>query len=310
MNKLIERQIKKAFGDLNKVPPGFSPLLQVVSDTYNDFDQDRKLMERSTELSSQELIDANEKLRKNTQKLTIAQIELEKSIDEKGEFMNIVAHELRTPLQPIIGYADRMLQTHELNKWQTERTNIILKNAKNLLQLVQDVLDINKMETGIMKFAMEEIDLLSLLKEIHESFKPTVEGKKLKFILDVPKTLGKIVGDSQRLTQVFSNLIVNATKFTDQGSITLKASEEKDTITVSVQDTGIGIAEKDIPKIFTKFFQADDSLKRKQRGTGLGLAICKEIVKAHKGEISVKSVLGKGATFRVKLPKSAQVNHV
>jgi len=126
----------------------------------------------------------------------------------------------------------------------------------------------------------------------------------LKFILDAPKTLSKVRGDPQRLTQVFSNLLDNAVKFTDAGSITIAAQEDKKTVIVSVVDTGIGIGQKDIPKIFTKFFQTDSSLKRKQRGTGLGLAISKAIIKAHKGEISVKSTLEKGSTFRVVLPKN------
>jgi len=266
----------------------------------------QKVKERTKELkrANTDIFESNKRLQEVAQKLTIAQMELEKSISEKGEFMNIAAHELRSPLQPIIGYADRMLQTHELNEWQTERTNIILKNAKNLLQLVQDILDINKMETGVMKFSWEELNLLSLIKDIHESFKPSVEAENLKFILAIPETLGKVRGDPQRLTQVFSNLVDNAVKFTDAGSITITAQEDKETVIVGVVDTGIGIGQKDIPKLFTKFFQTDSSLKRKQKGTGLGLAICKEIIKFHKGKISVESTPDKGSVFKVVLPKN------
>jgi len=245
-----------------------------------------------------------QKVKIRTQDLEKARIELERSIATKGEFMNIAAHELRTPLQPVIGYADRLLQKGDLTDWQKERLTIIIKNARNLLQLVQDILDINKMETGIMKFSWEEVDLSSLIKDIYESFRPSVEAKNLQFILDAPKTLSKVRGDPQRLTQVFSNLIDNAIKFTDYGSITIAAQEDKDTVTVAVMDTGIGIEERDTPKIFTKFFQTDSSLKRKQKGTGLGLAIAKAIIQAHKGEISVKSTLEKGSTFRVVLPKN------
>jgi len=249
--------------------------------------------------------ESNKRLQRLAQKLTIAQDELKVAIETKGEFMNIAAHELRTPLQPIIGYADRLLQEGNSTDWQKERLNIILDNAQNLLKLVQDVLDINKMETGIMKFSMEEIDLLKIIKEVYDSFKPAVEEKGLKFALDTSKASDeiKVKGDPNRLNQIFSNLLDNAVKFTDKGTITIQLVEDKNSVTVSVQDTGIGVTGKDIPKLFTKFFQADGTNKRKASGTGLGLTICKEIVKAHNGKISAQSTLSKGSTFRVVLPK-------
>ena len=310
MNKLIERQIRKVFGEACNISPKWWSLLQVISDTYDSFDQDRDLVGRSMDLSSQELMDANKRLRGIAQELTLARIELEKSIATKGEFMNIAAHELRTPLQPIMGYADRLLKKGNLTRWQKERILIILQNAKGLLRLIQDILDINKIETGIMKFSMEEVDIVNLVKGVYTSFKPSVEDKKLRFILDAPEIKSCVETDPQKLTQVFFNLIDNAVKFTDQGSITIKVEDGQDTVVVSIADTGIGIAEKDISHLFTKFFQTDSSLKRKQRGTGLGLAISREIIKTHGGKILVESVLGEGSTFRVKLPKSAQVNHV
>lgn len=264
---------------------------------------DRDITERK-ELEKQRL-ESNKRLQRLAQKLIIARDELKVAIETKGEFMNIAAHELRTPLQPIIGYADRLLQESNPTDWQKERLNIILDNAKRLLKLVQDLLDINKMETGIMKFAMAEVDLLAIIKEIYQSFKPVVEAKKLKFILDISETPGpiKVKGDPNKLNQVFSNLVDNAIKFTNKGGITIQVKEGKNTATVSFKDTGSGIAKKYMPQLFTKFFQADGTDKRKVGGTGLGLAICKEIVKAHKGKISAQSTQGKGSTFRVILPK-------
>jgi len=263
----------------------------------------RDITERE-ELEKQRL-ESNRRLQRLAQKLTIAQDELKVAIETKGEFMNIAAHELKTPLQPIIGYADRLLRSGKLTRWQKKRLTIILDNAKNLLKLVQDVLDINKMETGIMKFSMKETDLLKIVKDVYESFKPTVEAKKLKFILDISDTQGpiKIKGDPNRLNQVFFNLIDNAVKFTDKGAITVQVKEGKETVTVNIKDTGIGIAKSYMPKMFTKFFQVDGSDKRKESGTGLGLTICKEIIKAHKGKISAQSTLGNGSTFQVVLPK-------
>ena len=266
-------------------------------------DLDRKVKEsEETKLATLNILEDVDKAK---EKLDKTYRELQSLEMMKGEFMNIAAHELKTPLQPIIGYADRLLQKGNPTDWQKERLNIILDNAKNLLKLVQDVLDINKMETGIMKFSMAEIDLLAIIKEIHESFKPTIEKKGLKFILEIPKTAGviKIKGDANRLTQVFSNLIDNAIKFTDQGNISIEVIEDTKTATIKIKDTGIGIAKNNLPKLFTKFFQIDGSDKRKQGGTGLGLTICKEITKAHKGKINVQSILGKGSTFSIVLLK-------
>jgi len=250
-------------------------------------------------------LESNRRLQRLAQKLTIAHDDLKVAIETRGEFMNIAAHELRTPLQPIIGYTDRLLREGKPTDWQKERLKIISDNAKHLLKLIQDILDINKMETGIMKFTMKETDLLAIIKKIHESFKPIVEAKKLKFILDIPKTLGsiKVKGDPNRLNQVFSNLIDNAVKFTEQGSISINLTEDAKTATINIKDTGIGIAKKNMPRVFTKFFQVDGTDKRIQGGTGLGLTVCKEIVKAHKGKITAQSILGKGSTFAVVLPK-------
>jgi len=250
-------------------------------------------------------LESNRRLQRLAQKLTIARDELKVAIETKGEFVNIAAHELKTPLQPIVGYADRLLHSGKPTQWQKERLNIILDNAKHLQKLVQDVLDINKMETGIMKFSMEECDLLKIIKEVYESFKPTVEEKGLKFIFDTSKTSDKIQvkGDPSRLNQLFSNLLDNAAKFTNKGSITVQVKEEKNMVTINVKDTGIGIAKNDMPKLFHKFFQADGSNKRKWGGTGLGLTICKEIIKAHKGKISAQSTLDEGSSFQVVLPK-------
>jgi len=294
LNKRVEVISKDEIGQL---AVAFNEMADKLEESYRG-------LEEKVATRTKELMASNKRLQEIAQKLTIARVELEESIAAKGEFMVIAAHELRTPLQPIIGYVNRLLSKSTLTKWQREKLNIVIESADRLLRLVQDILDINKMETRIMKFSFKEVNLLSLIKDVYETFKPLSKAKDLQFILDLPETLSTIRGDRGRLIQVFANLIDNSVRFTEKGSITISAKEDRDSVSVSVTDTGIGIAERDIGKLFTKFFQAEHYLQRKHEGAGLGLAIAKEIVKAHKGKISVESVLEKGTTFRVVLPKS------
>lgn len=231
--------------------------------------------------------------------------QLKQAIAKKGEFLNIAAHELRTPLQPIIGYTNRLLGKSDLPKWHREKLEIILLSGERLLRLVQDVLYVNELETGAIKFTMEQIDLVVLLKEVHELFGSAVTKKELALSLDVPESLPGIQGDAQRLKQVFNNLMTNAIKFTETGSVRVTARAEATMVVVSVADTGVGIAQEHLPKLFTKFYQVESSLKHTHEGTGLGLAIVKVIIEAHKGEVSVESTVGKGSTFQVTLPTIA-----
>lgn len=295
----------KMTGDLKQAQSkiqGYSKGLEMkVEERTRQLEKKIEESDRS-KLAVLNILEDVDKARKDLDK---AYSELQTIEIKKGEFLNIAAHELKTPLQPIIGYTDRLLNTDSVNEWGKKRLNIVLENANHLKQLIQDVLDINKMETGIMKFTMEDIDIVQIVKEAYESFKPTVEEKDLKYVLDVAQGQGqvKVRGDVNRLNQVFGNLLGNAIKFTDKGSITVKLVEDKNSATISIIDTGMGIKKPDVKKLFTKFFQADGSIKRNFGGTGLGLAISKEIVKAHKGEISAKSVFGKGSEFIVILPK-------
>jgi len=293
---LARRAAVTSRDEVGQLAGAFNEMADKLEESYRGLEE--KVATRTEELTA-----SNMRLQKIAQKLTIARTELERAIVEKGEFMNVAAHELRTPLQPIIGYANRILMKSKLSSWQRDRLNIVLESADRLLRLVQDILDINKMETGVMKFSMKETDLLRSIKDVYESLKPSAEAKKLGFVFKAPETLSKVRGDSQRLMQVFSNLIDNAVRFTERGSITIAVQEDKNTVKISVADTGIGISEKDIGKLFTKFFQAASYLVRGHEGTGLGLAISKEILKAHKGDITVKSEPGKGSTFTVVLPK-------
>ncbi|HEC89624.1 MAG TPA: HAMP domain-containing histidine kinase, partial [Thermoplasmatales archaeon] len=141
-------------------------------------------------------------------------------------------------------------------------------------------------------------------KEIVEDVKQSIEDKQLDFIVEIPEDLPSIIGDPDRLSQVFKNLITNAIKFTDRGSITLSAKKNKNNIEIYVRDTGIGIPKGELNNIFKKFYQVDMKEKRMAEGTGLGLYICKEIVEKHNGSIHVESSPGEGSTFIITLPTS------
>ncbi len=225
-----------------------------------------------------------------------------KSVDKlKTEFMNMAAHELKTPMVPMVGYL-QLIDKKKLDSEDRESLEIAIRNTKRLQRLVGDILDIAKLESKVMKFNMEEVRLESLANDAVSSAEPFAKEKKIYLKKVVPKNLPTIKGDAVRITQVLTNLLNNAIKFTDKGGITLKASKTGNSVLVQVVDTGIGIGRKDVGKLFTKFYQADSSGKRKYGGTGLGLAICKEIVKAHGGKIWVTSQLGKGSIFQFTLP--------
>jgi len=227
---------------------------------------------------------------------------LKKNERLKTEFMNIAAHELRSPVTPIKGYLDLIIHDNGADEKIKNWAKISLRNAERLLKLVNDILDVARLDSDTMRFDMEKLDPIELLTEIAEDVKPAIINKKLEFRVTVPEVLPHILGDKIRLSQVLKNLIGNALKFTDYGYIALEAEKNESHILISVTDTGIGISKDEIKKIFTKFYQAYTGEDRNNEGTGLGLFISKEIVKKHNGNIWAESEIGKGSRFVVELP--------
>ncbi len=230
--------------------------------------------------------------------------QLEEASQHKSQFLANMSHELRTPLNAILGYTE--LIADGVYGEPSEKMLAVLKrlesNGKHLLGLINDVLDLSKIEAGQLVLELSDYSLQDIAQTVRSTLEPLAADKKLAFKVDVPPKLPAGHGDGRRLTQVLINLVGNAIKFTDAGEIVITAGLIDGSFKVSVRDTGPGISVADQTKLFQEFQQADNTITRKKGGTGLGLAISKRIIEMHGGEIWVESQLGQGSTFAFTLP--------
>ncbi len=219
----------------------------------------------------------------------------------KSEFVSTVSHELRTPLASVLGFTELMLNKTLRPERQTKYLNTIYQEAQRLTALINDFLDVQKMESGTQTYHKNYVNLVPILKQV-VNVQQVNAGKHTFDIITSSEDL-IVFGDEDKLIQLFNNLIHNAVKYSpDGGNVQIKALAEHDKVHISIKDEGIGIPEEAINKLFTKFYRVDNSDMRKIGGTGLGLSIVKEIVKSHQGEIKVNSEWKKGSTFTVSLP--------
>jgi signal transduction histidine kinase len=233
--------------------------------------------------------------------------QLEIASQHKSQFLANMSHELRTPLNAIIGYTEMMAdglygEVPEKAQGVLER---VQANGRHLLGLINDVLDLSKIEAGQLVLAMEEYSVVDMVATVLSATESLARAKNLRLASDVPTGLPTGTGDARRLTQVLLNLVGNAIKFTDQGSVEVRAAQVDGRFELSVVDTGFGIAPEDQAKIFEEFQQVDNTSTRKKGGTGLGLSISRRIVELHGGRITVESEVGKGSTFKVTVPINA-----
>jgi signal transduction histidine kinase len=230
--------------------------------------------------------------------------QLAEASQHKSQFLANMSHELRTPLNAILGYTE--LISDGVYGEPTEKMLGVLKrlesNGRHLLGLINDVLDLSKIEAGQLKLDLSEYSLETIVQTVHSAVEPLAADKKLRFRTEVATGFPKGHGDERRLTQVLLNLVGNAIKFTDAGEVVIKADAGNGNFNLSVRDTGPGISAADQAKLFQEFQQADNSITRKKGGTGLGLAISKQIIEMHGGRIWVDSVVGQGSTFSLTLP--------
>jgi signal transduction histidine kinase len=230
--------------------------------------------------------------------------QLEEASQHKSQFLANMSHELRTPLNAILGYTE--LMADGAYGEPSEKMLGILKrleaNGKHLLGLINDVLDLSKIEAGQLELELSDYCVQDIAQTVRSTLEPLAADKKLAFKLELAPDLPPGHGDGRRLTQVLINLVGNAIKFTDAGEVAIKAEANNGAFHMSVCDTGPGISAADQAKLFQEFQQADNAIIRKKGGTGLGLAISKRIVEMHGGRIWVESQPGQGSTFAFTLP--------
>jgi len=301
------------------------PIWESVSDQslvylHQDMISDKKLISRELEYAHSEkpktlkfnIAAAKDSLgNPNGWVMLIRDVTKEKEVDRmKSEFISTTSHELRTPLAAIKESVMLVLDetAGKTNKEQGRFLSIAKRNVDRLTQLINDLLDISKIETGKMELRIDKCSLKDLIGKILPSMELLTNENKIKLKASIPDGLPKIECDENRVTQILVNLIGNSIKFTPaEGEILLKASMLRfgsggEFVEISISDTGCGIEKKDMERLFTRFSQVDSSLTRKPGGTGLGLAICKELVEMHSGKIWVESEVGKGSVFTFTLP--------
>lgn len=252
----------------------------------------------------------------------------------KSDFLAVMSHELRTPLNAVIGFSEILMDEMigNLNDEQKKSVKEILSNAKNLLELINNILDLAKLEAGKMELNIETFDFTDMLNDVHNAIEPLIDKKKQNFVLKVEQDLPLLHADPMKIRQILLNLLSNAIKFTDtEGRIEVfldyfeKAEDiisaefaeqnfpvkirENPAFYLVVKDNGVGIDKKQINKIFEDFSQVDTSFTRTHQGTGLGLALTKQLILLHSGTISVKSEQGQGSEFRILLPQEQVLTH-
>jgi GAF domain-containing protein len=230
--------------------------------------------------------------------------QLEVASQHKSQFLANMSHELRTPLNAILGYTE--LMADGAYGEPSEKMSAVLKrlesNGRHLLGLINDVLDLSKIEAGQLVLELSDYSVQDMAQTVRSTLEPLAADKKLAFKVEMAAELPPGRGDGRRLTQVLINLVGNAIKFTDAGEVAIKAEANNGSFYVSVRDTGPGISAADQTRLFQEFQQADNAITKKKGGTGLGLAISKRIIEMHGGRIWVESQLGQGATFAFTLP--------
>ena len=266
--------------------------------------------------------DVSERVRQQ-QALEQAAIELEVTIEQlqertreaetavrvKGDFLAAMSHELRTPLQAVIGYAGLLEDGLHGPITAEQRTSIerIQTSAQHLLGLIEQVLDIARSEAGQLDIRQEPLDLCALAAESVELVRPQAKAKEIALLVDScpDPRLHLLLGDPGRVRQVLLNLLSNAVKFTAAGEISLDFAIEDDMAQVQVRDTGVGIPEDQIGRVFEKFYQTEAGLSQRSAGMGLGLAISRDLARTMGGDILVRSEVGKGSVFTLRLPLRA-----
>jgi len=316
---------KPTYDEIGQLTYAFSQMINDLKKSRAELENYSKDLEKQVEIRTKQL-DEKAKDSENTKiatlnimddidetnrKLVIAQDKLKQDVEElkkldikKDQFISIAAHELKTPMTSIRGFSDllnnpKVAENPELRK---KYLNIIFNDTTRLVTLVSNVLELSRMDLGVLKISWQNIKIPDLIKEVREQMDIIIKSKNLKSEYKIEDNLPIISIDKDKTIQIISNLINNAMHYTEKGKITLEAKKSKGDILFSVSDTGAGIPKEHLEEIFSRFYQVDSPLTRKINGTGLGLSLCKGFVEAMGGKIWVESKLNKGTTFYFTIP--------
>lgn len=269
------------------------------------------LMLQTIETRNHDLVEINRTLEQRVNERTLELREAKERAESadllKSAFLAAMSHELRTPLNSIIGFTGIMLQglPGPLNAEQTKQLGMVQGSARHLLDLINDILDLSKIEAGQLNIENKPFAVADAIVKTQRLVAPLAEKKGLELTLHLDSRIGELTGDRRRFEQILINLLNNAVKFSDRGGIDIDAFVENGGLTVRVCDTGIGIKAEDMDKLFNTFQQIDSGLTRNHEGSGLGLSICKKLVEMM-GQITVSSQWGQGSTFSFWLPLNRQ----
>ncbi len=315
MKRRVHVRYKDEIGELATI---FNQMAQSLAER----DEDLRKQYKKLELSHQDLSRVaaelakykeamEQKVRERTDELAQKNLLLRGAMERaqgsdllKTQFLANMSHELRTPLNAIIGFSQVLSEgmDGEINETQKKDLDAIYQSGMHLLSIINDILDISKIEAGRMQLDLAEFDMGDVVLDVLSTAKPLVKEKEVALRVELPKEAPRVYADRIRIRQVILNLISNAAKFTAKGHILVRVASNSNEVEVHVADTGMGIRESDIPKLFNEFKQLDPSTTRNRGGAGLGLALAKRFVELHGGRIWVESVLGIGSTFSFSIP--------
>jgi signal transduction histidine kinase len=266
---------------------------------YEELKKASALLEERVRQATSELVGQNELLRRQ-------RIELEQASAAKSQFLANMSHEFRTPLNAILGYTSLLLQgvSGELGAQQERNLSRVDSNARHLLAIINDILDISRIEAGKMPLHVSSFPIPTLIQEVLAELEPLIHRSKLSMRVESARKLPPVSNDRAKVKQIVLNLVTNAIKFTPSGSVTVSARHDASAkeIEIAVRDTGIGIKNEDHERVFEDFRQADNSPAREYGGAGLGLAICRRLAHMMEGRVDLQSAVGQGSTFTLTLP--------
>jgi signal transduction histidine kinase len=300
--------IEAVSGKIFSMHAEVAAIVTILHDRTEEMEKARLYAElkKSSELLEQKVRDATSELVRQNELLRRQHIELEQASALKSQFLANMSHEFRTPLNAILGYTSMLLQgvSGEASPPQRKSLSRIDSNARHLLGIINDILDIARIESGRMPLTVAEFKLSALTDEVVAELEPLIARATVPVKLDVPAALPPVRSDRQKVKQIVLNLLSNALKFTSEGAVRVAAhcDTAAGTVSIAVQDTGIGIGPDDQERIFEDFRQADNSPTREYGGAGLGLAICRRLATMLGGRITLESAIGRGSTFTLTLP--------